>query len=526
MDAMSSDGAETGGEGSAGGRWLTGGLTIVVVIAAVKLLLHLATNLFGGYGIFRDELYYLACSQHLDFGYVDQPPLSIWILAASRWLFGDSLFALRLLPAVAGAATVFLTGLMAREMGGRRLAQALAALGSLVSLVFLAMNGFYSMNAFDILLWAVAGWLLIRLVADGQPRTWLLLGVVLGLGLLNKVGVLWLGAGLGVGLVLTPERRFLRTRWPWVAGTIALGLFLPFVLWNATHGWAHLEFMHNATSGKYSGLSPLSFIGGQLMQQNPVALPLWLAGLVFLAFSRAGRRWRLLAWIYATAFVILIVNGHSKSEYLSPSYSMLFAAGGVALERWLGGARRVLGPAYAALLLSGLALTPIVLPVLPVESYIRYAEALGIRPSTAENKELADLPQFYADMFGWKEKAEAVARVFHSLPKAEREKCAVLGDNYGRCGALDFFGRRLGLPPCISGHNSYWIWGPRGYDGEVLIVLGGALEDKQEIFESVEAAGEVSCRHCMPYENGLKIYVCRKLRITVPDLWARERHYD
>jgi hypothetical protein len=502
-------------------------MAIVVAIAAIKLLLHLGINLSGGYGYFRDELYYLACSEHLDIGYVDQPPLSIWILALNRWAFGDSLFALRLLPAVAGAVTVFLTGLMARELGGGGLAQALAALGSFVSLIYLGMDGFFSMNAFDILLWAAAGWLVIRLIAAGRPRSWLLLGVVLGLGLLNKVGVLWLGAGLAVGLLLTPERRSLRTRWPWLAALIAVGLFLPFVIWNATHGWAHLEFMRNATAGKYSGLSPLRFIGGQLVQQNPVALPLWVAGFVFLALTQAGKRWRLLAWIYATAFAILLINGHSKSEYLSPAYSMLFAAGGSALESWLGASRlRVLGPAYAATLLAGLALAPGALPVLPVAAYIRYAKALGIKPSTAESKRLAELPQFYADMFGWEEKAQAVARVFHALPKAEQEKCAVLGDNYGRCGALDLFGRRLGLPPCISGHNNYWIWGPRGYDGELLIVLGGALEDKLEKFESVEVAGESTCRYCMPYENGLKIYVCRKLRLKVADLWPRQRHYE
>jgi hypothetical protein len=503
------------------------GLGVVVSIAVANLLLHLATNLFGGYGYFRDELYYLACSDHLAFGYVDQPPLSIWLLAASRWAFGDSLFALRLLPALAGAATVLLAGLMARELGGGRLAQALAGLGTLVSLVYLGMDGFFSMNAFDILIWALAGWLVIRLIAVNQPRRWVLLGAVLGLGLLNKVGVLWLGAGLGVGLVLTPQRRSLRTPWPWLAATMAAVLFSPFVIWNATHGWAHLEFIHNATAGKYSGLSPLSFLAGQWLQQNPVTLPLWLAGLGFLAFSKAGTRWRLLAWLYLTPLAILLVNGHSKSEYLAPAYSMLFAAGGVALERWLSGPRlRLVGLGYAVVLTSGLVLTPLALPILPAESYIRYAKTLGIAPSTPEHKQLAELPQFYADMFGWEEKAQAVARVYHALPPAEQEKAVLAADNYGRCGALDFFGRRLGLPPCISGHNNYWIWGPRGWDGEVIVILGGALADKREQFESVEVAGETSCRYCMPYENHLKIYVCRKLKGRVVDVWPWVKHYE
>ncbi len=499
---------------------------LLLYLALFKLLLHLYTNLFAGYGIFRDELYYLACAGHLSGGYVDQPPLSIFILAANRLLFGESVFALRLLPAVTGALTVFLTGLIARQLGGGRFAQIASACASMVSLILLAFNAVYSMNCFDILFWTLAAYALIRLIKSGDPKYWPRLGLILGFGLLNKVGVLWLGFGIFTGLLLTPERRWLRTRWPYVACGIAIVVFLPYVIWNLTHGLAHLEFIRNATSGKYSHLTALSFALGQIIIQNPFTLPLWLSGLVFLSYS-LEKRFRILAYVYLAAFAILVVNGHSKPEYLGAAYPMLFAAGGTALERWLKGRWRWAREAYVGLMLAGGAIAaPFVLPILPVESYIRYSQAMGVKPSTSEAKKLDKLPQFYADMFGWEEKARAVAQVFHSLTSEDQAKCAIFADNYGRCGAIDFYSRKYGLPKSIGRHNNYWIWGPRDYTGELMLILGGDLEDKRKSFESVEVAGTVTCEYCMPYENNLRIYVCRKLKKPLADRWPKLKDFS
>jgi hypothetical protein len=502
-------------------------LGLIAGLALVKLAIHLITNILGGYGIFRDELYYLACTRHLGLGYVDQPPLSIYLLAANSWLFGESIFALRFLPALFGSLTVLLIGLLTRELGGGRWAQLLAGLASLVSLIFLAVDSVYSMNAFDHLVWAAVALLVARLLRTGQPAYWPLIGSAVGLGLLNKVGVLWLGAGIAVGLLATRERRWLGTRWPWLAGLLALALFLPYVWWNLTHDMAHLEFIRNATAGKYSGLSARTFVFDQFLVQNPVTVPVWGSGLIFLLFSRSGRRFRMLGWIYLASLLILVANGHSKAEYLSPAYAILFAAGGVALERWLGRPALAWARAVIAiLLLGGLILAPVVVPILPVDTYIAYAETLGIEPSTSENKELAELPQLYADRFGWEEKAAAVARVYDSLPPEEREVAAVFGENYGRAGAIDHFGPELGLPYAISPHNSYWLWGPRHFTGEVVIVLGGEREGLERSFESVEWAGQVPCRLCMPYESDLPIFVCRDLKLPIAEVWERLKNYS
>ncbi len=500
-------------------------LTLLYVLVAAKLLFHLAVNAFGGYEIFRDELYYLACADRLAWGYVDQPPLSIFLLAAVRAVIGDSLFALHLVPAIAGAAVVLLTGLLARELGGGRFAVTLAAIGAMVSGTNLALSSIWSMNVFDLLLVAVAAWLLVRLIRTEEPRYWIALGVTLGLGLLNKVGVLWVGLGIFAGIVATRQRRWLATPWPWAAGGISALMFLPYVLWNAAHDWAHLEFIESAVTGKYSGLSAWSFLSGQVTSQNPTTLPLWLGGLAWLLFAPGGRRFRLLGIVWVTACIVLIANGHSKAGYLASTYAMLFAAGGVAWERLLP-RRATVRAAAAVVVASGIALAPFATPMLPVESYVRYSRALGVAPATDEGHQLAELPQFYADMFGWEAKAAAVAEVFHALPAADREEAVVFADNYGRAGAIDYFAEEYGLPAAIGSHNNYWLWGPGEATGEVLIVLGGDRDDLERRFQRVEVAGTARCRYCIPYERDLSIHVCRGLRLEMAELWPVIGHYD
>ena len=508
-------------------RLLAGDLAVPFYFALGRVLLQLAVNLWGGYGIFRDELYYLACAEHPAAGYVDQPPLALLVLAVNRFLLGDSVFALRFLPALASGATLFLVGSIVRAMGGGRSAQVFACTAWIVSPIQLGMFSIYQMNVFDLLLWALALRVFTELLRAPSPRLWLLLGLLLGLGLQNKVSVLWLCAGIAAGVVLSGDRRVLRTPWPYAAAGIAMLIFLPYVFWNLTHDLAHWEFIRNATAGKYAGLSSWTFLSGQALLQNPVTLPLWLAGLGVLLFGRSMRPYRPLAVVYAVALILLLVNGHSKAEYLSAAYPPLVAAGGVLAERLIVHAwRRALGIAYLALMaVAGVALTPFALPVLPVEAYIRYADALGVAPSSPESMRLEKLPQFYADMFGWEKKAADVAAVYHTLPPGERERCAIFANNYGRCAAIDFFGPRYGLPKSIGNHNTYWLWGPRDYTGELIIVLGGALKDKQEVFDSVEVAGVSTAEYCMPYENNLAIYVCRNLKVPLKEFWPRLKEY-
>jgi len=503
-----------------------GGRLLIASFALAKLALHLATC--QGYGYFRDEFYYLACADHLSAGYVDHPPLSIFALWLARRLLGDSRLAIRLVPALLGAATIALVGLSARRLGGARWATALAMAAALAAPEYLGLNHFYSMNSFDIFFWALTAYLLVRLIDEPRPGLFILLGLTLGLGLLNKISVLWLGAGVGVGLVASPQRRWLMTPWPWLSGVLALALFAPHVAWQIRNGWPTLEFIHNATTEKMAQVAPFDFVAGQIETMLATSLPLWLGGLMFLFFHPAGRTYRMLGWIYVTVFLVLVLSGSSRAGYLAPAYTWLFAAGGVAAERLLDRPRRAwVQPVLMGVLLgSGVAAAPLAIPILPVDTYIRYARVLGEAPSTEERKELGELGQFYADMHGWDAIVGTIAEAHGRLAPEEKARARIYAPDYGIAGAVDLLGRRIGLPAAISGHNNYWLWGPRGWDGRVLIVVGSTEERLRARFERVERVGTIECGRCMPYENHRPVWIARDLRRPVAEVWAQIKHFE
>jgi hypothetical protein len=504
-------------------------IPLILAFAFGTLALHLLINAFGGYGIFRDEFYYIACSKRLAAGYVDQPPLAMFLMAAGRALFGVSQFGIRVLPALSHALTVLLGGLIARRLGGRKTAIILTCLAVSLAPIVIGHAGIFQMNAFSHLFWTLAAYLLVLIIDRSRPRLWVLLGIVMGLGLLNKIDFLWFGVGLAAALLLTDLRKHLATPWPYAAAAIALLIFSPFILWNITHDFAHLEFIRNASSGKYSGLTRLKFLADQLTNLNPVNMLLWVPGLLVLLFSRTARRYRALGIIFAAAFVILLANPHSKSEYLGPAYTMVFAAGGVAVERWASRGRRR-GIAVASLaglsVLTSLAILPFAVPALPVETFIKYSAAIGVGPSTSEGLELSELPQFFADMFGWEGLAKDVSAVYQSIPDSEKASTVVFARNYGEAGALEYYARKYPLPRVISTHNSYWFWGYPKEAAKTLIVLRGTMEDSQKSCDEVTLAAVHTCRYCMPYENNAPIFVCRRLRRTLAEIWESDKSFQ
>ncbi|MEZ5294094.1 MAG: glycosyltransferase family 39 protein [Vicinamibacterales bacterium] len=491
-----------------------------IVPAFVVALLLISA---AGDHYFRDEFYYLACTRRLAWGYVDHPPLSVAMLWAVRQVAGESLLVLRLVAALALAATVWLTGRIARRLGAGGFGEALAMVAIAVAPAFLATGTFYSMNVFDVLLWTAALRLLIDLV-DGAPLgRWAVFGALLGLGLLNKISVLWLGAGIGVAL-LTTARPVLRTPGPYLAAAIAGVLFLPHLLWQVANAWPTLEFIEGASRQKMLGKTPWAFMGEQVMNMHPMALAVWGVGLVGLLSAPRLRRYRALAVVYLTAAVILMANSTSRSGYLLPAYPPLIAAGAVMWESWLRQpAWRT--AALVVLVLAGAATAPLAVPILPVDRYVRYSASLGIQPSTEEKKDVGRLPQFFADRQGWERFVGQVAAAWDRLTPEERRSAAVLTGNYGEAGAIETLGASRGIT-AISGHNSYWLWGPAGRTGDVLIVLSTRQERLERLFASVELAGRTECGDCMPYENGLGVYVCRGPRRPLSDVWPDLKHYD
>ncbi|HUK17040.1 MAG TPA: glycosyltransferase family 39 protein [Bryobacteraceae bacterium] len=516
---------QTSSPGSAAGRdrWLaTGAGLLVLSIAAAKLAVHLYAG--RHYGYFVDELYYLACSRHLDWGYVDQPPLIAAITWLTRVLLGDSLPAIRFFPAVAGAAKVLLTALIARELGGGRFAQALAALAVLVAPGFLAIDALLTMNAFEALLWTACAYVVVRILKTGNQRLWIWFGILAGMGLENKHSMLIFGAALTVGLLLTPQRRVFREPWIWIGGVLAFLIFLPNLIWNIQHHFPFLELQANIRrSGRNVDLTPLAFFGQEVLIMLPLSLPIWLAGLWFYLRTRA---FRALGWAWLiTAAVIMVLN--PRVYYLWPAFPILFAAGGVAWESWLAKPRwswvRIAWPAL--MVLFGVVAAPFVIPVLPAETYIRYAEALHYQQPAIETHKLGPLPQLFADQFGWEEMAATVARVYNGLPPDVRARTAIFGQNYGQAGAIDLFGPRYGLPHAISGHQNYFLWGPGSFNGDSIIVMAGRQKDLERLYHSVQKVAHVSHPYSMPYEH-FDVFYCRGLRGSLKELWPQVKTWD
>ena len=496
----------------------------VLAVACCKLAVHLYAG--RHYGYFVDELYYLACGRHLDWGYVDQPPLIALVAWIVRHTLGQSLSAIRLLPALAGAVEVVLTAKLARELGGGRFAQTLAAIGILVAPGILVIDHFLSMNAFEHLIWIGCALLVVRMIKTGNPKLWIWFGVLAGIGLENKYSMLIFGAGLIFGLAITAQRGLLRSRWLLVGGAIAAVLFLPNLLWNVAHHFPFLELEANIhRSGRDVPLGPIAFFGQEILTMHPLALPVWAVGLWWY-FSRAGKPFRPLAWAWFFAAAVILTMS-PRIYYLFPAFPLLFAAGGVAWERWLSRPRlRWCKFAYAALLLiGGVVLSPMTLPVLSPEQYIRYTEILGISQPRIEMHRLGPLPQLFADQFGWEEMTAAVAGVYNALPPEVRAETAIFGQNYGQAGAIDLFGPKYGLPPAISGHQSYFLWGPRNYTGASMIVMAGKPADLERRFASVQRVAHVTHPYSMPYEH-FDIFYCRGLKQPLLDIWPQLKNWD
>jgi len=499
---------------------LTPGTRIVLCIAVAKLIFQLAVA--GRYGIFCDELYYIACSRHLDWGYVDQPPLIAGITWFATHVFGTSLYGLRLLPALAGAALVWLTGKLAREMGGGTFAQALAALAVTCVPIYMTMQHWMTMNAFEPLLWMGCAWCVIRAINTGDAHYWLWFGALTGLGMENKYSVAFFVLGIAVGLIATRERRWLASRWMWIGAAAAVAIFLPNLIWLVRHDFPFLELMRNVrASGRDVVRGPVAFIADQGLIMNPILFPLWIAGTVWLF---AGR-YRVLAWTFLVVFTLMIVLG-GKDYYVAPVYPMTFAAGAIAFESLTRARAAWTRAVFVAVLLAVTALlAPYASPVLPVQSFLRYQKWLGLEPPEIEHHGVNPLPQWFADEFGWEDMAREVARVYNSLPPDQRARTAIFCNQYSEAGALDYYGPKYGLPPAISNHQNYWYWGPRDYDGSIVIVTGSDGTGDREHFRTVEVAGRVN----HPYarrDRHFPVLLCHDLTADLRKFWPETKNWN
>ncbi len=488
--------------------------------ALFTLVLHLIYNRW--YGYHHDEFYFLACGYHLSFGYVDHPPLTPWIARLSDAMFGQSLSGLRFFPAVAGATSVFLTGALARRLGGSRFAQAVACIAFIIAPVYLRSENMLTIPGFEPLFWVTCSYLIVRIIQENNPKLWLWVGVVAGIGLMNKHTMLFFGVGLVAGLILTPQRKQFRSPWLYAGGAIAFLIFLPNLIWQIQNDWPTLQFIRELNAEVMSGISLPEFLAGQLLYLHPFAAPIWIAGLVWLFRGAAGKPYRIFGWIYVTVFIVLLL-AKSKIYYLAPAYPPLLAAGGVSIaqfieRRHLTWLRPVTIGAFAV---GGAILAPVALPILNIEATDRYITAMTF--GTMGN--VYELTGDLHGQFGWDTVVKNVADVYDSLPPEERERAVIYAPSYGLAGAVDYLGKQYGLPHAISGHMTYYLWGPGKGPFDTVLALDIPKEELEQIFDEVDVRPAVQVEHTNPWEREFYVAVCRKPKAPIDQIWPQLREW-
>ena len=494
------------------------------LLATITLLVHLIFN--NRYGVFSDELYFMVCGQHAAMGYVDQPPLVPLIAGLSHAWFGTALLPLRLIPALAMSTTVGLTAEFARALGGGRFGQWLSGLTILFGGVFLVDGLLLVTDMLQPLTWLACGWCLLRIAQTNNQRWWLAFGAIVGVSLLSKYLILFFLAGLAVGVIATPLRRSLSARWLYLGAVIALVIASPSVIWQAMHGWPFLELGQTAMNGKNLRLTPLAFLGQQVLFVGPAAAPVWIAGLWRFSAKPGLAELRAFPIAYALMAVIFLTL-HGKAYYIAPIYPILLAGGAVGIEDWLAW-KPLRAIALAAVSGVGMLLAPLALPILPPDKYAPYARALGIPAGAAATERFtpSPLPTHLAGMFGWLEMATKVAAVYNALPQDQRARAVFYGRDYGEASALEIYGPTLHGPPVIAGHNNYYLWGPKGFDGSVVIVLDGDVTPLMNNYTSVQVVGHIDSPFAESYEAHMPIYLLRGPRVPLQTLWPKLKHYE
>jgi Dolichyl-phosphate-mannose-protein mannosyltransferase len=520
---------------------LKSGMAVIWAIALAKLIFHIYFN--NRYGYFRDEFDYMSCGDHLQWGYVDQPPLIPFLIHICRAVLGDSLRSVRFIPALASSLLVVQTAVLARELGGRRYAVLLSAVCAVIVPQYLSNGSLLGTNCLEPNLWMGCVYFFILAVRKNDPRYWLWFGVVAGLGMEEKYSIAVFGMGIVVGLLLTAQRRVFLDKWIWLGGLAAFLIFLPNLLWNIHYGWPFVQLIHNIKAdGRDVVLGPAQFLLQQLLLVNPLTAPIWLRGLFGLLFWSRLKPYRALAWCYLVCYAVFF-GLHGKTYYLAPVYPMLLAAGAVVLESALdrsplaasaldrkhsaGPRLQWLKPVIVVLLLAnGVYLSPIVVPILSPDRFLAFAKSLPFKLPVMEHAHArAALPQWYADQFGWQEIVDETAVAWNRLAPEERKDCGIFAQDYGQAGAIDFLGRRDGLPASLSGHQTWFLWGPRGYSGNCLIVLDDRKERLEQLFNQVEFVG-TSAPSPYALEQQIDVYICRGAKFgTLTELWPQLKRW-
>jgi 4-amino-4-deoxy-L-arabinose transferase-like glycosyltransferase len=497
------------------GRVLTD-FQFLILLAVGRMFIHILTN--NQYGFHRDALAFLENGQHLAWGYIEYPPLTPFIGRLGLELFGLSLVGIKSLAALAQSIGMVLTGLIVRELGGNRWAQAVAALAAAISIMSLLMSTLFQYISFDYLWWVFTIYCLVRLLKSEDSRWWLGIGCSFGFGMLTKYTMVFLVLGLVVAVLLTPLRAQLRSPWLWGGVALSLLIFWPNLVWQIQHEFISLEFL---TAIRTRDIE-IGRADGFLLQQlyvniNPLTIPLFLMGLGYYFFSPEGKRFRAVGWIY---LVCLLTFGLSQGRfyYLAPAYPMMLAGGTVWLESWLNRQvsktqRLVSRLTFAFLIMGGVIGTALALPIPPVNSALWNVTS--------------DVHDNFVEQIGWDQMVQTVSAIYRQAAD-KQTGLGVLAANYGEVGALNLYGPQYGLPTAISPVNSFWF---RGYDIETpnaVIALGFSEEELSKYFTSCTLAGKNQNSFGVENEESRfapDIYLCEGLEISWEEFWLKIRSF-
>ena len=492
--------------------------------AAAALCLH--TLVAGRYDVFRDELYFIVCGRHPAFGYADQPPI-VPLLAAGTFALGHSVWMLRLPGALAAGGLAWLAVRFARLLGGGTLAGICAALAVTLSPMLMGLGATLNTTTFDPLAWTAIAWCLARAVKTGDPLSLWLGGVIAGIDLEIKYSLVFWAVSLAVGLALTPERRLLGRRQVWWGLALAALIAAPSVAWQALNGVPFLQ-LAAAARDKNAEIPIPAFLLNQVLVMNPLLAPVWLTGVVVPFLSDSLRPYRFLSVAFFTCATLVIAT-HGKDYYLAASYPVMFVLGAVALTRRLSGtAGRAVATAGAlAAVAFSVLVSPLALPVLNVPQLRAYVRALPMAPQRQEKSfEGTPLPQVFADQLGWHDFTFQVSAAWHRIPASDRRQTSIKVDNYGEAAALEIYGTPGELPPPLSGHNQYYLWGLRGQAPVNLLVVQNEPEHLAPYCQQTTVLGHTAPPDAMSYENGKAIVFCRGLRVDIGKLWPELKNFS
>lgn len=481
------------------------------------------------YGLFIDEFYYLACANNPAFGYVDHPPFAPFFLMFIKFIFGSSIYVIRFFPAAAGAATVFLSGKLAEKMGGGKFAKITSAVTVAGIPTLAVFSSFYSMNVFEPLLAIVFILLVVDLVNKNALANWIPIGVVMGLGMMNKHTFGLVIAAVLTSFILTGRWKLLLNKWFAAGAVIAFMIFLPNVIWQMLNHYPSLEFYRNINTGKNIYTPPLQFIIAQLITMSPFVMPVWLAGVIYLLTSKKYRTYNYISVFFLISFIVVLFSGSSRPDRLMYIYPVIIPGGAIFFDNVINKFRlKFFRPFVLLAVLAGIFMSlPLILPYYNYNAVAAYVKKTGFNTELEKGKK-PPLPQLLADRIGWEEKVKLVIDSYNSLSPEEKSRVIIACNNYGDAGAVEYYGRGLNLPPVVCAHNNYYLWSKNRLKGNILLQLTKVeyIDGFKKRFDSVRVAeGEFRNSFVSPHENNLRVLICTGPKMPLPAMLKKSKFY-